>query len=333
MKSFLEWLIYKPNDGATTRNYQKSQPNNLFFAGGRFKTVYRNTNHFQLITATIIGAPLIIYLACEASFCWHHISPAALILFVYSWTACTINFGKSSLLDPGVLPRNIHIVDDDITAIRSKRLGQYSGLPSEYLGSITLPGSDDDTCIDIKYCSTCKIWRTPRSSHCSTCQACISKHDHHCVWINNCVGSRNYRFFIFFLIWGVITCIWLITLGFYHVYHYHNAHRDAGIARNLRKTPVAFFLAIYGCVTFWYPALLLSYHSFLAALNITTREYLNIVYSTTTTGDMYKRALNHPYNTGHFMKNLALHCLPIRGSSLVDWKDKYSEGDTRYEKL
>ena len=31
-----------------------------------------------------------------------------------------------------------------------------------------------------KYCSTCHIWRQPRTSHCKLCGRCMERFDHHC---------------------------------------------------------------------------------------------------------------------------------------------------------
>mmetsp|Transcript_875 Transcript_875/g.2202 ORF Transcript_875/g.2202 Transcript_875/m.2202 type:complete len:566 (+) Transcript_875:386-2083(+) len=51
-----------------------------------------------------------------------------------------------------------------------------------------------------RYCSTCNIFRPPRSKHCNSCNVCVSKFDHHCPWVGNCIGERNHRFFFLFLI-------------------------------------------------------------------------------------------------------------------------------------
>jgi palmitoyltransferase ZDHHC4 len=55
-------------------------------------------------------------------------------------------------------------------------------------------------------CSTCDIYKPPRSKHCSICKRCIGRLDHHCIFINNCVGIGNHHWFLLLLFsTGVLT--------------------------------------------------------------------------------------------------------------------------------
>ncbi|KAF8841075.1 zf-DHHC-domain-containing protein [Paxillus ammoniavirescens] len=79
---------------------------------------------------------------------------------------------------------------------------------------------------EYRYCSKCKIVKPPRAHHCRACGTCILKYDHHCpcwcillvefhhliypsaVGIGHCVGAFNHKFFVNFLQWGTIFCLW-----------------------------------------------------------------------------------------------------------------------------
>lgn len=76
------------------------------------------------------------------------------------------------------------------------------------------PPEDDPSQKKRKFCETCKIWRPLRSSHCKACDCCVEVFDHHCPYLNNCIGKRNYRFFIFYLVFLSLDMI-CILLGLF----------------------------------------------------------------------------------------------------------------------
>lgn len=61
----------------------------------------------------------------------------------------------------------------------------------------------------IRYCEKCNLIKPDRCHHCSMCRACVLKMDHHCPWINNCVSFTNYKFFVLFLGYTFVLCVFV----------------------------------------------------------------------------------------------------------------------------
>ena len=76
---------------------------------------------------------------------------------------------------------------------------------------LTNPGYPVDTHTPI--CAKCKLSKPPRAHHCSICNKCILKMDHHCPWINNCLGLKNHRYFLLFLLYLTIGCIYYAAIA------------------------------------------------------------------------------------------------------------------------
>ncbi|KAJ6305804.1 hypothetical protein OIU78_021184 [Salix suchowensis] len=79
-----------------------------------------------------------------------------------------------------------------------------AGNVSEYL----LAYPYDNIIFTEKECSTCKIPKPARSKHCSICNRCVARFDHHCGWMNNCIGEKNTRYFLAFLLWHCLLCVY-----------------------------------------------------------------------------------------------------------------------------
>ena len=60
-------------------------------------------------------------------------------------------------------------------------------------------------------CPECYVVKTPRSRHCGVCNKCVERYDHHCPWVNNCIGVRNYRSFMIFISFLVVTMVTILV--------------------------------------------------------------------------------------------------------------------------
>ncbi|XP_021938677.1 palmitoyltransferase ZDHHC15-like isoform X6 [Zootermopsis nevadensis] len=69
----------------------------------------------------------------------------------------------------------------------------------------------------IRYCEKCQHVKPDRAHHCSVCGECVLKMDHHCPWVNNCVAFTNYKFFILFLGYALLYCLFIAftTLSYF----------------------------------------------------------------------------------------------------------------------
>ena len=61
----------------------------------------------------------------------------------------------------------------------------------------------------VRYCEKCQHIKPDRTHHCSMCGQCVLKMDHHCPWVNNCVAFNNYKFFVLFLGYALLYCIFI----------------------------------------------------------------------------------------------------------------------------
>lgn len=304
------WVVTDPKrltGKHRSKNYQAELDRPyVYLCGGRLFFVKKKP--YSIAIGAVIILCGVLYWIYEASFAWNHQSPAVVLIFTYLWFLCLCLLIKGSTSDPGIQPRNLHL------PFNPNKLTLSSG-PEEYFDTISLPYySNKVTGVSIKYCATCHIWRIPRMSHCSICNVCVERHDHHCVYLNNCVGRGNYRYFLWFLLSVVITCLYLIIFMYLRCFRLYNGDNTHLFRLFIKTNPVTLFLAIVSLLGLIYPALLLLFHFYLTAHNMTTREYLNFA----------RGNINYinAFDTRSIWKNLALNwCPPYKRNTVVFPRD------------
>lgn len=195
---------------------------------------------------------------------------ASVLLFANSW----IFLWVAACMDPGILPA----VSSPIKA----------PIPND---GIPLGGP-----VGYRYCSTCNIFRPPRSKHCNSCNVCVSRFDHHCPWVGNCIGERNHRFFFFFLL-NIAALTIMVTAAsirlFYAAFQANNTYDDdddsttttffpSVIARRIWQAilsmPMTVLFGSFTLLCAWSLTSLLCFHAMIISVAQTTNERVRGVY-------------------------------------------------------
>lgn len=156
---------YEKHEKLTTRRKYKEWKgkNKLLFAGriiggSEIGKLYR--------TIALVGIPsglFNIFVGGEyySRYDEYHVVIVGAILALLS----ILSLLKTAFTDPGIIPRCSRSASED--------------------WKFSMPPRYQDICIDgrivrLKFCTTCKIIRPPRSFHCPICDNCVERFDHHC---------------------------------------------------------------------------------------------------------------------------------------------------------
>ncbi|CEJ56928.1 Putative Palmitoyltransferase erf2 [Penicillium brasilianum] len=299
------------------KNWEYFVGNTLFCFGGRF--LNSRDKPINIATGFLVVIPSALFFAFSAPWLWNNVSPAIPILFAYVFYICFSSFVHASVVDPGIMPRNVHPMppmdrSDDPLAV---------GPPTNDWVMVKLATSDVAAMdVPVKYCKTCAIWRPPRCYHCRVCDNCVETLDHHCVWLNNCVGRRNYRYFFAFVSSCTILSLFLIGASLAHILLYMN-REGISFGSAISKWRVPWAMVIYGIIAVPYPTSLWAYHLFLVGRGETTREYLN-------SHKFQKQDRHRPFTQGNALTNWIAVLGRPRPPTYMQFKRPYHEGDQRY---
>ncbi|XP_050440057.1 palmitoyltransferase ZDHHC20-A-like [Adelges cooleyi] len=198
-----------------------------------------------------------------------------IILLFFLWS-----YFKTIYTEPGCVPQEFKLSDEaleefDKLPIDLARQSIVLREVSKNLPIMTFSNSDRNYFSDIRYCNKCRIVKPDRAHHCRVCGKCVLKMDHHCPWINNCVSYSNYKFFILFLIYGLLMCIYVASTTVQFVLKFWDTTSVIRLQGPWYKIHIntLFYIASVGSIILFS---MLAIHIYLISKNRTTIEYRRI---------------------------------------------------------
>ncbi|WCJ33453.1 DHHC-type zinc finger family protein [Euphorbia peplus] len=274
------------NHGPNVRVYQTWRGRNIFCCGGRL--VFGPDVRALFLTLILIITPVILFCSFISQQIISEFQPhlgnlIVAICAIFTLYVILLLFLTSSR-DPGIIPRNLHPPEDELSNISMEWTGILGGGPN-------IPPTKDvvvnGIIVKVKYCQTCMLYRPPRCSHCSICNNCVERFDHHCPWVGQCIGKRNYRLFFMFVSSTTLLCLYVFAICWVNVKKIMDNYQY-DLWRALLKSPFSGILILYTFICAWFVGGLTTFHLYLICTNQTTYE--NFRYR-------YEKKMN-PYNRG-----------------------------------
>lgn len=120
-------------------------------------------------------------------------------------------------------------------------------------------------------CQKCEGHKPPKTHHCSICNICVYKMDHHCPWINNCVGYHNHRYFLLFLIYTLIGCLYFTLMSFNFILDFVLFNPEGNLSKSVRY--FLFLTNIWSIIIIVFLFGFILWNLFLIGNNLTTIEF------------------------------------------------------------
>lgn len=280
-------------------NWEEHPSRNTFFLGGRLLTGGDSPLAF-LFSISVVFAIGGVWFGTTAVWWWKYKSPAVAAVGAYMCLVTIASMFATALRDPGILPRDLDMDPP-----------YPSSPPSDGGPRVPLPRDlrVRSGAVRVKYCTTCKIYRPPRSSHCKLCDNCVEGCDHHCPWVNNCIGRRNYTSFFTFLFFANLTLLLVIITSAFHLLLLIRRHTVVNFVAALKTAPGSAAAFVMSILVLGPVAALFFYHVRLMLLNITTIEQVrNQAHRSLIPGPLPA----NPFTLNRWYRNLGyLMCRPV----------------------
>jgi len=154
-----------------------------------------------------------------------------LILYHVSVTLFLASYWRTVWTRPGDIPKRFRLTSDELDSVEGSESDEgQKRLLEQIVIDKDLPVAMRTIQGAVRYCEKCAMIKPDRAHHCSVCGTCVLKMDHHCPWVNNCVAFKNYKFFVLFLFYGLVYCIFiaLSSLKYFILYWTHSVGGQVG---------------------------------------------------------------------------------------------------------
>ncbi|KAK8734383.1 hypothetical protein OTU49_006156 [Cherax quadricarinatus] len=119
-------------------------------------------------------------------------------------------YWQTIFTDIGTVPKQFRLPPTELDRYESAETDEVRrDVLERFIQKHSLPVYNRTMTGDIRYCDKCVQVKPDRCHHCSVCGVCVLKLDHHCPWVNNCVAFTNYKFFILFLGYALLYCLFI----------------------------------------------------------------------------------------------------------------------------
>lgn len=258
--------------------------NNRIFCNGKIVTSY--DYYFLFVTGFLFLFPLslLTYLVFKEI---SSVLSLTYIIFLYTIPIIPIFFGlKTAFTDPGILPRKTHTKEQlkreletgytDLDPSTLTRLVVHPDYPNLVVGKDV---EIDGRMYYYKYCSTCELFRPPKASHCAHCNNCVEEFDHHCPWVSNCIGKRNFRYFMYFILFTASICL-LYGFTFFYFLSFKFKNNNIEGVREKSMLLMNNFISAFMCLyTFAFGFLLTAmfiYYLYVISIGMTSSERIKL---------------------------------------------------------
>ncbi|XP_053965424.1 palmitoyltransferase ZDHHC20-B isoform X2 [Anastrepha ludens] len=192
-----------------------------------------------------------------------------IVFLIFYHIICVLFFWSywNTIFTPvGTVPSNWRIPEAEIEHIFHADTQDQQKRILENFGK-TLPVTNRTLNGSVRFCEKCKIIKPDRAHHCSVCGSCVLKMDHHCPWVNNCVNFTNYKFFVLFLGYALLYCLYVALTSLEYFIRFWRGDLNGGMGRF--HILFLFFVSLMFAISL---VSLFGYHIYLTLMNRTTLE-------------------------------------------------------------